>query len=53
VYYQITQETCYPMKFDLWGTVAATYTPGPVPGAAALKQNHADEISHRLPTKPI
>ncbi|MGQ0636580.1 MAG: hypothetical protein ACT4QC_18355 [Planctomycetaceae bacterium] len=53
VYYQITQETCYPMKFDLWGITPATYTPGPVPGSAALKQNHTEELSHRLPTKPL
>lgn len=53
VYYQITQETCYPMKFNMWGIASATYTPGAVPGAATLKENHAAEISHRMPTKPF
>src|SRR5271166_253944 len=53
VYYQITQETCYPMKFNLWGIALATYIPGPVPGAASLKEVHAAELSHRLPTKPF
>lgn len=53
VYYQITQETCYPMKFDLWGMAPATYTPGPVPRSAELKENHAAELSHRLPTRPL
>jgi hypothetical protein len=53
VYYQITQETCYPMKFDMWGIVSATYTPGAVPGAAALKEQHTAELSQRLPTKPF
>jgi hypothetical protein len=53
VYYQITQETCYPMKFNMWGVASATYTPGAVSGAPTLKENHAAEISHRMPTKPI
>jgi hypothetical protein len=53
VYYQITQETCYPMKFDMWGVASATYTPATVPGAATLKENHEVEISHRMPTKPF
>jgi hypothetical protein len=53
VYYQVTQETCYPMKFDLWGIAPATYTPGPVPGSAGLKEHHTAELSHRLPTEPL
>jgi hypothetical protein len=53
VYYQITQETCYPMKFDLWGIASATYTPGAVPGSATLKEKHAAEISSRMPAKPL
>ena len=53
VYYQITQETCYPMKFDMWGIVAANYAPGAVSGDATLKQNQADENLHRMPTKPL
>jgi len=28
VYYQITEETCYPMKFDLWGSDSASYIRG-------------------------
>ncbi len=53
VYYQLTQETCYPMKFNLWGVASAIYTPGAVPEAASLKEAHAAELSHRLPTKPL
>ena len=53
VYYQITQETCYPMKFNLWGIASATYTPGAVPEATSLQEAHAAELSHRLPTKAI
>ncbi len=53
VYYQVTQETCYPMKFDLWGVAPATYTPGPVPGAGTLRESHTAELANRLPTRPL
>ncbi|HTT21442.1 MAG TPA: hypothetical protein VMG82_21110 [Candidatus Sulfotelmatobacter sp.] len=53
VYYQITQETCYPMKFNLWGIVSASYSPRAVAGSDTLKKNHETELSHRMPTKPF
>jgi hypothetical protein len=53
VRYQVTQETCLYFKFDLWGRMAATYTPKIIPNAAAIKSEHALEVSRRLPTKPI
>ncbi len=53
VYYQITQETCYPMKFNLWGVVSATYTAGVVTGAARIRANHEAELALRAPTKPF
>jgi hypothetical protein len=53
VYYQITQETCYPMKFDMWGTAEASYAPGAVAGSDTLKQDHATEIRNRMATKPL
>jgi hypothetical protein len=53
VYYQVTQETCYPMKFDMWGIVRASYTPGAVPEASRLKANHAAELSDRMRTMPL
>jgi hypothetical protein len=53
VYYQITQETCYPMKFNMWGMASATYTQAAVSGASTLKENNGVEISHRMPTKPF
>lgn len=53
VYYQITQETCYPMKFDMWGMIPAEYAPGTVAGAEQIKAQHADERAHRLPSKPF
>lgn len=53
VYYQITQETCYPMKFNMWGVVAATYTSGPVTGATAIREQHLAEIRQHLPAKRL
>jgi hypothetical protein len=53
VYYQITQETCYPMKFNLWGMVSAGYSAEKIPGSDELKKDFAAEISHRMPSKPI
>ena len=53
VYHQITQETCYPMKFNLWGMIPATYTPGTVANAEIIRSNDRIEREHRLPTKPF
>ena len=53
VYFQIVQETCYPMKFDMWGMAAASYTPSPVSGAGAIRENNAAEIRLRLHPKPL
>lgn len=53
VRYQITQETCLYFKFNMWGQVTPSFTPGSIPNAAALKAEHAAEVANRLPTKPI
>jgi CubicO group peptidase (beta-lactamase class C family) len=53
VYYQITQETCYPMKFNMWGVVSATYSPGSVTRANAIREEHLAEIHQRLPAKRL
>jgi hypothetical protein len=53
VRYQITQETCLYFKFDMWGQLAATYTPYPVSAAESIQNAHAVEVANRLPTKPI
>lgn len=53
VRYQVTQETCPYFRFDLWGQGAATYTPYELPDADALRTAHAEEVAHRLPTRPI
>jgi hypothetical protein len=53
VYYQVTQETCYPMKFDLWGVAPGAYTPASVPGAATLREKHNGELAARMPRRPL
>lgn len=50
---EVTQETCHFAKFDLWGEGRATYTPGPVAHADAIRADVAQERAHRLPTRPI
>jgi hypothetical protein len=53
VYYQVTQETCYPMKFNMWGIVAATYTPNSISEAQTIVRNQAQEFAGRMPRKPL
>lgn len=53
VRYQITQETCFYYKINMWGQLDAVYDQYAVSGAAAVKSNHAAEVANRLPTKPI
>jgi hypothetical protein len=53
VRYQITKETCAYSKFNLWGQIAATYSPYPVANGAAIRSDNASEIAHRLPTRPL
>lgn len=51
--YQISSETCLYFKFNMWGLLDATYTPGSVPGAADVKADHQNEVNGRMPVKPI
>jgi hypothetical protein len=53
VRYQVTQETCLYFKFNMWGQLAAKFTPEIISNAATLKADHAAEVANRLPTKPI
>ncbi len=53
VRYQVTQETCLYFKLNLWGQLAATYTPGSVANDQALENTEAFEVANRLPTKPL
>jgi hypothetical protein len=53
VFYQIAQETCYPMKFDSWGMLDADFAPQSIPQAAEIRRRFATEQSQRMPTKPL
>jgi hypothetical protein len=53
VRYQVTQETCAYSKFNLWGQIAATYTPYAVSGDETIRSDSAAEVSNRLPTRPL
>ena len=53
VRYQVTQETCLYFKLNLWGQLAATYTPGSVTNDQGLENAEAAEVANRLPTKPF
>jgi hypothetical protein len=53
VAYQISQETCYPMKFDSWGVLDADFSPQTISQAPEIRQRLADEQAHRLPVKPL
>lgn len=53
VRYQITQETCLYFKLNMWGQLAATYTPGSVADDQAVENAEAAEVANRLPTKPF
>jgi hypothetical protein len=53
VRYQITQETCYYMKVDMWGQVPAHYTREEIPQAGDVKSAYESEMAARVPTKPL
>ena len=53
VYYQITAETCLPMKFDEWGMLKATDSPQLIAHAGAIESAAAREIADRMPTRPL
>ncbi len=53
VAYQIASETCGYFKFDMWGTVAATYAPYSIPAKEEYVQNYVAEVTGRMPTRPI
>ena len=53
VFYQIVQETCYPMKFDSWGVLDADFSPQAIPQASEIRHRFADEQAQKLPMKPL
>jgi hypothetical protein len=53
VRYQVTQETCLYLKFDMWGQLEASYASEKVRGAGAVEKAMAAEMTNRLPTRPL
>jgi hypothetical protein len=53
VAYQIASETCAYFKVNMWGLLAATYTPQSISNAALLVSDYEAEVANRMPTKPI
>ena len=53
VAYQISSETCFYYKVDMWGSLAAAYSPMPVINADGLRAAYQAEVNARMPVKPI
>ena len=53
VWYQITQETTISFSVDMWGTLDATYHPGPVAEGDQIRDAFDNELADRFPTQPI
>ena len=53
VNYQVTMHSCEYWHFDMWGTIAATYTQSTIANATALENAEAAEIANRIPVKPF
>ncbi len=53
VAYEIGQETCSYFQFDAWGRVAARFVPGAVKDRQGVLARYADELAHRMPSRPI
>lgn len=53
VAYQLASETCLYFKADLWGLLAASYTPHAVNNAAGLVADYQAEVNGRMPVKPL
>jgi hypothetical protein len=51
--FQMSGETCFYLKFDLWGIADARYAPGAPVQAAAVAGAWAAEVRSRLPVRPI
>ncbi|OIN28642.1 choice-of-anchor D domain-containing protein [Vibrio barjaei] len=53
VAYQIASETCLYYQFDMWGSVAATYTPHTVADSLAIKQAHQAYERSKIETRAL
>jgi hypothetical protein len=53
VWFQITQETCYYYKVDLWGLLSGRYQVHEVADAEQVKSAFQEELASRMPIAPI
>lgn len=53
VAYQISSETCLYYQFDMWGSVAADYTPAVVADSLTIKQDHQSYEAKKVPTRAL
>ena len=53
VEWQVSSETCLYLKVNLWGTIAASYEPGPLEDAEELAVAHSAWRAARMPTQPL
>lgn len=53
VAYQISSETCAYYKFDMWGTLDASYMPRAMADREVLVRSYRRELASRLPRRPI
>jgi hypothetical protein len=51
--YQVSSETCQYFKFNLWGTAAAEFEPGPAPRGDGIIARRRQEKADRLPTRSL
>ena len=53
VAYQIASETCSYFKVNMWGVLAASYTPQTIADAATRITAYQAEVAARMPVKPL
>jgi hypothetical protein len=53
VSYEIAHETCAYFQFTLWGSSQALYTPQKIADRDAIIAHYRDEVSSRLPVRPM
>ena len=51
--FQIASETCAYFQFDQWGLLRTSFEPRELPDGARTKTDRHDELSARLPVRPI
>lgn len=53
VAYEIASETCEYYQYNMWGRLAATYSPAAVSNAAQIKTDYEQEVNNRMPVKAL